>query len=231
MTRSATSVGADAILSTTPILRDEPVALALLDLIGAVEAPGGYDQRYGEPNGGPFRHALTTMTLDAVIALPANRPAGRVASTASGRYQFLSGTLRGLKEQLGLHGGERFDPALQDRLAYQLILNRGYRPWRAGTIGDIAFAKRLAQEWASLPVLQATEGHSRRVTAGQSYYAGDGTNRALVTTAQLRAALANFTVPAAPTPPPAADLSRNRGCRTVLRNLVAALRGGPLPTG
>ncbi|MCW5697252.1 MAG: hypothetical protein KIS96_11050 [Bauldia sp.] len=226
MTRSASSVGAAAILSTTPILREEPVALALLELIGAVEAPGGYDQRYGEPSGGPFRHRLTAMTLDAVIALPANRPPGRVASTASGRYQFLSGTLRGLKAQLGLSGGERFDPALQDRLAYQLILNRGYRQWQAGTIGDVAFARRLAQEWASLPVLAATDGHSRKVAAGQSYYAGDGTNRALVTPAQIRAALAHFAVPAAepavaPAPP---DLSQNPGCRGVLRTLLARFR-------
>ena len=206
MTRSATSFGPAAIVSTTPILRQEPVALALLDLIGSIEAPGGYNQRYAEPSKGPFKYNLIGMTLAEVIGLPANKPKGRVASTASGRYQFLSTTLRGLKDQLGLSGRERFDPALQDRLAYQLLLNRGYRQWIEGKIGDVAFGKKIAQEWASFPVLQRTQGASRTIEAGQSYYSGDGTNKALVTPAQVREVLATrrdpIPAPADPVTPP-----------------------------
>ena len=207
MTRNDASFGQAAIVSTTPILVNEPVAVALLDLIGSVEAPGGYNQRYAEPSSGPFKYDLINMSINDVIDLPANKPRGKVASTASGRYQFLSTTLRSVKDKLNLTGDEHFDPPMQDRLAYQLLINRGYERWKQGEITDIAFGKNIAQEWASFPVLADTVRNGKTIKAGGSYYGGDGTNKALVSTDQVYRALRAMSATKEPPPmPPPPDI-------------------------
>lgn len=141
----------------------DPVANGLLDLIASVEGPGGYSQRFGEPEGGS-RYDLTAMTLDEVASLPANR-VGELRSTASGRYQFLGKTLKSLKRDLGLDGTELFTAELQDRLALALLERRGYRDFLSGEITVEAFADNLAQEWASLPRFTG-------LRAGRSHYRG-----------------------------------------------------------
>ena len=50
-------------------------------------------------------------------------------------------------------------------------------------------ARNLAMEWASLPVLIACQGAHRRVAAGETYYAGDKLNRALVPPDHVRVVL------------------------------------------
>ena len=61
-------------------------------------------------------------------------------------------------------------------------------------------------EWASFPVLADTKGATRSIKAGQSYYAGDGLNKALVSPAAVRQELAKARAavvapPSAPLPP------------------------------
>lgn len=85
-------------------------------------------------------------------------------SSAVGKYQFLRKTLRGLKQELGLSGEEKFTRRLQDHLFHALLLRRGYEEYRAGRMSKRQFALRLSQEWASLP----------NPRTGRSYYAGDG---------------------------------------------------------
>lgn len=53
------------------------------------------------------------------------------------------------------------DPNLQDRLGYHLLKRRGYEQFIAGLINRTEFGTRLAQEWASFPVLAATKGAHR----------------------------------------------------------------------
>jgi len=69
------------------------------------------------------------------------------------------------------------------------------------------FALNLAKEWASFPVLAETFGQKRKVTRGQSYYAGDGVNKALVPPGDVEAVLAEVlneiarsAIPPKPTP-------------------------------
>ena len=47
----------------------------------------------------------------------------------------------------------------------------------------------MAQEWASLPVIQRTQGQERKVNPGESYYAGDGLNKSRIAPIQLIAAV------------------------------------------
>lgn len=131
---------------------------------------------------------LTRMTLDEVVAAQA-KWSKNYGSSAAGAPQFIRATLRGLMAELGLRGSQIFDPDLQDRLAYHLLKRRGYEDFVTGKISMVAFAKNLACEWASLPVLTTTKGQSRTVERGQSYYAGDGLNKALVSPEKVEAIL------------------------------------------
>ncbi|MBZ3695541.1 lysozyme family protein [Phyllobacterium calauticae] len=111
------------------------------------------------------------------------------ASSASGAAQFMRATLQDLSRELGLSGSLVFDADFQDRLAYHLLKRRGYNEFMAGNIDRTEFGKRLAQEWASLPVLADTKGSERSVRRGQSFYAGDGLNKSLVKPETVEAVL------------------------------------------
>jgi hypothetical protein len=157
-----------------------PGAALLLDFIGSIEAPGGYGVIFANRQD-RLEKPLTGMTVDEVLAGQATWSRWKKpASSAAGRYQFMRATLTQLKKELGLRGTQKLDPNLQDRLAYHLLKRRGYDEFVAGEIGITEFGKRLAQEWASLPVLAATKGGSRHVKRGQSYYSGDGLNKSLI---------------------------------------------------
>jgi len=180
-----------------------PGAALLLDFIGKIETGKegreGYDVIYSNAQG-RLPKPITQMTI---AQLQAHQGSGWPAkSTAAGRYQFMRKTLAGLRSELGLRDGQVFDPNLQDRLGYHLLKRRGYAAFVAGEIGATEFGKRLAMEWASLPVLADTQGGSRQVKRGQSYYAGDGLNKALVSPEQVEELLAGVRNAVAWTPPP-----------------------------
>lgn len=96
----------------------------LLNLIASKEAPGGYDTIYGN-NQDKLGEKLTLMTLEQVIA---QGPlwTKEFKSSACGRYQFLTATLKGLRVSESLTGSEQFDQSLQDRLGYALLEQCGY---------------------------------------------------------------------------------------------------------
>lgn len=176
-------------------------AAMLLDFIGDIEAPKGYGTIYANKQH-KLAKPLTSMTLGDVV--DAQRAWSKNhGSSAAGRYQFMRATLIDLSKELHLSGNQVFDADFQDRLAYHLLKRRGYEAFMAGTISRTEFGKRLAQEWASLPVLAATKGGSRNVTRGQSFYAGDGLNKSLVTPERVEAVLDRVKAPSKPAPVPA----------------------------
>lgn len=158
-------------------------AAMLLDFIRKTEVGTtelrGYDIIYGN-NQNKLPKPITQMTIDELIAAQPSFTK-RFKSSASGGYQFMRATLQGLKTELKLRGSQIFDPDLQDRLGYHLLKRRGYDGWVSGKLSDVSFAKQLAQEWASFPVLAPTKGAHQQLKRGQSYYAGDALNKALVT--------------------------------------------------
>jgi muramidase (phage lysozyme) len=164
-----------------------PGAALLLDFIGDIEAPKGYDTIYGN-NQKKLKKPVTQMTIGEIIDAQGGWSKA-YGSSATGRYQFMKATLVGLLDELSLSRSQVFDGNLQDRLGYHLLKRRGYEKFMTGQIGHTDFGKRLAQEWASLPVLAATQGSERRVVRGQSYYAGDGLNKSLVSPERVERAL------------------------------------------
>jgi len=133
------------------------------------------------------------MTLDELIRLQPSMTR-RFKSSAAGGYQIVHKTLQYLKRDLGLRGGQLFSCDLQDRLAYHLLRRRGYDDFISGKISRTEFGKNLAMEWASFPVLAVTKGASQKIRRGQSYYAGDALNKAIVTPAKVEAVLNKVTL-------------------------------------
>ncbi|MGX5775467.1 hypothetical protein [Methylorubrum zatmanii] len=159
-------------------------ARRLLDFIGSKEAPRGYDTVYANKMA-QMPRPITTMTVDEVI-VDGPRRTRLFGSSAAGRYQFMTATLKGLREETPTIGRMKLTPDLQDELGLRLLRRRGLDGFLAGTLSVTQFGLRLAQEWASFPVLQATKGAHRQVARGQSYYAGDGLNKALVSADEVQ---------------------------------------------
>ena len=152
--------------------------LNLLRLIRLHEGgPGarGYNADYALDD----KWTLTSRSFDDVRALGRSQVTrDGEASSAIGAYQFLSKTLDSLKQSLKLTGTETFDQNLQDDLGIALMARRGLWKYCAGQMTAETFANNLAKEWASLPVVTSIKGARRQLKIGQSYYAGDGLNKA-----------------------------------------------------
>jgi len=173
-------------------------AAMLLDFIGGIEAPNGYGTIFANKQS-KLAKPLTEMTLDEVLVAQKAWSKNH-GSSAAGRYQFMRATLVGLIAELGLRGSQKLDADLQDRLGYHLLKRRGYDDYMTGKIDRTEFGKRLAQEWASLPVLANMQGAHRKLTRGQSYYAGDALNKSLTSPEKLETVL--VLVRKAPDAPP-----------------------------
>lgn len=157
-------------------------AALLLDFIRQTEVGrkdrASYDVIYANKQGN-LAKPLTSMTLDEVLAAQKGWSKNN-GSSAAGGYQFMRATLVELIAELALRGSQLLDTDLQDRLGFHLLKRRGYQQYVDGTINKFEFGKRLAMEWASFPVLADCKGAHRQLKRGQSYYAGDGLNKALV---------------------------------------------------
>lgn len=218
-------------------------AMLLLDFIGGIEAPEGYDTIFGNRQD-RLPVPLTNMTYGDVVEAQGNWGnkswvnkfwGYRTASSAAGRLQFMRATLIGIAQEIpSLRGDMMFDKALQDKLGYYLLLRRGYEDFIAGELSIVAFGKALAQEWASFPVLAACKGAHRLLDRGQSFYAGDGLNKALVAPerveAMLRKVLAAARQQIIPDDPPAAPSAPSpaakRSLLEVISEILAKLFGG-----
>jgi muramidase (phage lysozyme) len=177
-------------------------AQILLDFIGDTEAPKGYGTIYANKQS-KLPKPLTSMTIGEVIDAQKAWSKNN-GSSAAGRYQFMRATLIDLSKTLNLSGKLIFNADLQDQLGYELLNRRGYSEFIAGKINSVEFGKRLAQEWASFPVLTACKGAHRTVQRGETYYAGDKLNKALVEPSKVEQIL--LTVRKAPDPAPSPDI-------------------------
>ena len=164
-------------------------AQPVLDLIGRYESRGDYDIVYGGIPKAQRPAKLTAMTIDQVIAWQKQVVAAGAASSAAGKYQIIRKTLEASIAALRMSGARLFDKATQDQLAMHLLRGRGMQRFLDGQIDVDDMALGLAKEWASLPVPHDMKGASRQIKAGQSYYAGDGLNKAHATVAVVEKAL------------------------------------------
>lgn len=155
-------------VTTAGEIRGEPVLgkniynSQLLELIGKGESGGDYNRVFGKAK----RIDLSNMTINEVVAWQKNYTSVEgSASSAAGKYQFIRKTLQATANEMGLTGNEKFDPAMQDRLAMHVLNKSGYSATLAGNMNEGKFADRVAGVWASL-----------KNTSGRGTYDGDGLN-------------------------------------------------------
>jgi hypothetical protein len=161
----------------------------LLNFIGKAESNNNYNAY--------FRHAnnsnnpeLVSKSVNEILAFQDQFVAAGSPSSAAGKYQIIRQTLRRMVQQGKVAGSDPFNQETQDKLAVELMRQRQLNDFLAGTLDRDDFAVKLAMEWASMPVPKAvTRKDGRTVHPGQSYYAGDSLNKALVTVEAFRAAI------------------------------------------
>tara|TARA_R100000406_G_scaffold52299_1_gene35553 strand:- start:512 stop:2896 length:2385 start_codon:yes stop_codon:yes gene_type:complete len=171
----------------------------ILELIAKHEAVGGsYDSIYPSSK----KQGLSSMTIAEADAWQASTANSR-GSAAAGRYQFMY--IKNQAAAAGIGPNELFSPENQDKMAIALIEGkRGITMDMMKNNPDEAMI-RLGKEWASLPMPRAMQGASRMVSAGQSYYAGDGRNKAGATVDEVRRAM-GISQTAKPSPPSAPSM-------------------------
>jgi hypothetical protein len=157
---------------------------ALLDYIGRLEGPAGYESLFGHK--GP-KEGLKEMTIAEVMNMQrqiSGKPGGK-ESSAAGRYQFMRKTLEGLIKNKVVSPTDKFDPATQDKMAIALMQESGplFEGYRKGTLTPAQqemFGDKLANIWAALPTRY-----------GKSRYAGVGSNKELTTRRDFMAKLSS----------------------------------------
>lgn len=181
-----------------------PGAAKLLDYIGRLETGRTDDSAYGVIvffKHGKLPKPLTEYTIDELLAAQKTW-AKNWRGSAAGKYQIIRKTLLGLIDQMEVPGSMKFSPDFQDQLGFQLLLNRGWQAFVSRQVTVGAYALQLAREWASIPVLSPVQGAHRQVVRGQSYYAGDGINKAHADPKEFEALLASIRPGAGPAPAP-----------------------------
>ncbi len=143
----------------------------LLALIAKAESKGNYNAYFG--HAGSVDIKFTEMSVAEVMKWQQEFIMAGSASSAVGRYQLISTTLAGLVQRLHIDINQPFDEAMQDKLAIALLERRGVTEYVNNQIDSHQFAAELAKEWAGLPKVLGDKPE-------QSYYAGDGLNRSLV---------------------------------------------------
>lgn len=157
---------------------------AILTLVAKHEAKS-YDTIYGGREV-PLRQMLIAEVLEYQ-----RTQMGKF--TAAGRYQMLRDVIAENCRKLNLDPTQvRLTEDVQDIMMIdKLNRQRKYRQWKAGELGATVeencqkFMVYLAAEWASCPVPYNMAAGSfgggypeRSITKGQSFYAGDGVNKA-----------------------------------------------------
>ena len=134
--------------------------VGVFGLIGQLESRSDYNTMAGGGN----KKQLTSMTINEVLQYQNSRGTNM---KAAGKWQIMPNTLRGLKKSMNLTGDELFTPEMQDRMAFELAMNRkGYRQF-ANATGEEKLAlmgaaqNDLAKEWASMPMANDAEGMHR----------------------------------------------------------------------
>ena len=129
------------------------------------------------------------MTVGEVQAFQNRLVADGRASSACGKYQIIRKTLAALVANGAAAKGDLFDQKTQDKLAVALMMQRSLNRFLENKISAEDLALNLAKEWASMPVPKDVFNGKRNVKAGQSFYAGDGLNMALVKVPEFLAAI------------------------------------------
>lgn len=149
------------------------------ELVGRIESKGNYNafNRGTAGVSGPAQD-FTAMTIGTIMAKQAAKEVFAV-----GKYQLIPGTMKETVDKLGIAASRQYAPALQEHMFRNYLISgkrRKFQGYITGKHNDINGAQfDLANEFASLPDPKT----------GNSVFAGKGGNKALVSTAEVQAAM------------------------------------------
>ena len=149
--------------------------------IFAGESGGDYGALYGFANrpGKMFSDVdVTSMTINELLDF--QNPRGEygnyvsalnegVASTPAGAYQIVGRTLRDARDRMGLTGGERFTPEMQDRIGRWIYDQQGTGAWegyQGPQGGDMAYTDQPTQQGGLLSMPEMSQRDRRKDIAG-----------------------------------------------------------------
>jgi hypothetical protein len=145
----------------------------ILDFVAKYESGGDYNKMYG----GKSNPELSNMSIAEVLEFQ-QKNGPRLGSSAIGKYQFMQSTINGLIAKGVISPTDKFDASTQEKMGMALLEGRGYSKYKSGNMSAEDFANSIAAEWAGMPM-----------PTGQSRYAGDGKNKALVSRQEFIAQL------------------------------------------
>ena len=160
-------------------------------LIGKIESRndyGAYNYKHNGRYRAKFEGGIDKLTVAEVMAKHAS---GEIF--AAGRFQVVPNTLKDAVIFLGIETNKKFDKEMQDYICSKYLLTqkqKGIKEYLFGN-GDIHQAMlALAREFASFPVPKGMNLKNQRISDGtNSYYDGDGHNKALTSYEEVYEAL------------------------------------------
>jgi hypothetical protein len=147
---------------------------------------GSYGNKYPLLN-----KPLSEYTVGEVMQFQARSRDNTGQLWATGRYQIIPNTLKGLQQSMKLPLTAKYDNATQDAMGLKLLTERSaIRNYITSAIGDTKenlerAALEVSKIWSSVGVPFATQGRNQAVQKNQSYYSGGG-DKASVTTEAIQ---------------------------------------------
>ena len=141
-----------------------------------------------------FNKNLSEYTIAEVIGFQANPRNANGQLWATGRYQIIPNTLKGLVKARNLSTSQLYSESNQDMLGYDLLrlrpnLNKYIHSLNSGTQNDLELAALdMSKIWSSIGVPYRLKGAKQMVEKNQSYYSGGG-DRASQKTEDIQNAL------------------------------------------
>lgn len=127
-----------------------------------------------------LKKPLSQYTIGEVKAFQSKPRDANGQLWATGKYQIIPSTLKGLIPLAGLKDSDLYDKTNQDKLGFQLLLNRkavsDYINGRSqDTLTNIENASLdIAKIWSSVGVPFPMKGAKKQIVKNESYYSGGG---------------------------------------------------------
>lgn len=123
----------------------------VMEEIAKGESGSNYNRLVDTPTH-PREIPLTTMTVREVLNYQKGMLRAGNASSAAGKYQIVSKTLKGLVDKGHVTLDDKFDEATQDKLANILLEGRGYKDYLEGRKPLRELMAALGKEWEIIKV-------------------------------------------------------------------------------
>jgi hypothetical protein len=168
----------------------------LAEVIASGESRGDYNifnkGTIGKNAGKVAREDLSKMTITEYLRRGSLGKDDPQKMFAVGKYQIIPDTMRNIVKGLGLDPNTTtLTPEVQDRMFRYLVDGKpAVRKYLEGKSDDAnAAILALSKEWASVGVPVDTMRNGKLIKAGESYYSGEGGNKAHTSPTAVMAAL------------------------------------------